>query len=93
MKNMNDFFLKPTTAGQIIKAFRENFNITQLEMSEALGVSATNLSAIENNRRDLGVEMATRIGAFLGVHPSIILFPNGHKIKSQKNQSSNVTTT
>ncbi len=77
MKNLDSLFNKKTTAGNIIKSFRINFNITQKEMSDAIGVSPTNLSAIENNKRDIGVDIATRIGAFLGINPSILLFPNG----------------
>ena len=84
MKEMNDFFIKKTSAGKIIKSFRNNFNITQQEMSTAIGISSTNLSAIENDRRDLGVEMATRIGAFLGIHPSLLLFPNGQEAAVKK---------
>jgi len=86
MKEMNDFFIKKTTAGKIIKSFRTNFNITQKEMSDAIGISATNLSAIENSRRDLGVEMANRIGAFLGIHPSLLLFPNGQESAINKHK-------
>lgn len=87
MKEMNDFFIKKTTAGKIIKSFRTNFNITQQEMSEAIGISSTNLSAIENDRRDLGVDMATRIGAFLGIHPSLLLFPNGQELAVKKHKN------
>lgn len=84
MKEMTDFFIKKTTAGKTIKSFRTNFNITQQEMSDAIGISSTNLSAIENDRRDLGVEMATKIGAFLGIHPSLLLFPNGQESAIRK---------
>lgn len=86
MKEMNDFFIKKTTSGKIIKSFRTNFKITQSEMSAAIGISATNLSAIENDKRDLGVDLATRIGAFLGVHPSLLLFPNGQETAMKKHK-------
>lgn len=86
MKELNKLFIKTTTAGKIIKAFRVNFNVTQKEMSEVVGISETNLSAIENDRREIGVELATRIGAFLGIHPSLLLFPNGQDIEVSKHQ-------
>ena len=53
-------------------------------MSDAIGISPTNLSAIENDKRDIGVDVATRIGAFLGISPSILLFPNGQDAAVRK---------
>ncbi|MCB0407765.1 MAG: helix-turn-helix transcriptional regulator [Bdellovibrionales bacterium] len=86
MKDMNHFFIQKTTAGKIVKSFRTNFNITQQEMSDVIGISSTNLSAIENDRRELGVDLATRIGAFLGINPSLLLFPNGQDDALQKHR-------
>lgn len=86
MKSMNDFFIKETTAGKMIRSFRTNFQITQKELSEVIGISETNLSAIENDRRELGVALATRIGAFLGIHPSLLLFPNGQASAIEKHK-------
>ncbi len=86
MKELNNVFVKATTAGKIIKAFRVNFHITQKEMSEVVGITETNLSAIENDRREIGVELATRIGAFLGIHPSLLLFPNGQDAEVNKHK-------
>ena len=37
------------------------------------------MSAIENDKRDIGIDLATRLGAFLGINPSILLFPNGQE--------------
>ena len=79
MKELDSLFNTKTTSGKIIKSFRVTLNITQKEMSEAIDISPTNLSAIENDKRDIGVEIATRIGAFLGINPSILLFPNGQQ--------------
>ena len=86
MKELEELFLKPTTAGKMIRAFRTNFHVTQKEMSQVVGISETNLSAIENDRRDIGVELATRIGAFLGIHPSLLLFPNGQDAAINKHK-------
>jgi len=79
LKDLDSLFNKKTTSGKIIKSFRVNFNITQKEMSDAIDISPTNLSAIENDKRHIGVEVATRIGAFLGINPSLLLFPNGQE--------------
>ncbi len=86
MKELNNVFVKTTTAGKIIRAFRTNFHVTQKEMSEVVGISETNLSAIENDRREIGVELATRLGAFLGIHPSLLLFPNGQEVEVNKHR-------
>ncbi len=87
MKELNNLFVKPTTTGKIIKSFRTNFRITQKEMCHVVGITETNLSAIENDRREIGVELATRLGAFLGVHPSILLFPNGQEAELHKHKN------
>ncbi|PWU20552.1 MAG: hypothetical protein C5B49_04080 [Bdellovibrio sp.] len=86
MKDLQHLFIRNTTAGTIIRAFRTNFHITQKEMSEVIGVPETNLSAIENDRREIGVDLATRIGAFLGIHPSLLLFPNGQEAEIKKHK-------
>ena len=86
MKDLSHLFIRNTTAGKIIKGFRTSFRVTQREMSEVVGISETNLSAIENDRREIGVEVATRIGAFLGIHPSLLLFPNGQDAEINKHK-------
>lgn len=77
MKEMNDFFIKKTTTGKIIKSFRKNFNLTQKEIADVIGINESNMSAIENDKREIGTDLASRLGAFLGINPSILLFPNG----------------
>lgn len=73
------FSVPKTSAGEIIKAFRKNFEIGQEDMAWACGISQANLSAIENGRREIGPKNAVRIAAFLDIHPSILLFPNGYQ--------------
>jgi transcriptional regulator with XRE-family HTH domain len=72
-----DFKFEKTTAGRIIKAFRKNFNITQGELAEMTGIAETNLSAIENDKIEVGVKRAVLISTALGIDPSQLLFPNG----------------
>ena len=64
--------------GQLIKAFRNNFEIAQDEMAFVCGISQANLSAIENGRRTVGPSVALKLAAFLGVSPEVILYPNGY---------------
>src|SRR5688500_9355389 len=67
---------KPTT-GQVIRSFRTNFNFTPKEMGVLTGIAETNLSAIENDRVEIGPRRAARIAAVFGIDPSVLLFPSG----------------
>lgn len=77
MKTPLEIFDLKTTTGQLIKAWRANFDVSQDFMAFACGISQANLSAIENDRRDIGSRVALRLSSFMGVAPSIILYPNG----------------
>lgn len=77
MKTPLEVFAAPTTTGQLVKAWRKNFEIPQEEMAFACGISQANLSAIENDRREVGPRVALRLASFMGLVPDIILYPNG----------------
>lgn len=80
MKNPLDLIsVKNVSTGDILKAFRKNFDILQEDMAWACGISQANLSAIENNRRDVGPKQALKLAAFLGISPTILLYPNGYQ--------------
>ena len=79
MRRPIDIFSIPeTTAGSITKAFEENFEISQEDMAWACGISQANLSASENNRREIGSKVAVKVAAFLDINPLILLYPNGY---------------
>ncbi len=67
------------TTGKILKAFRNRFGITQKEVANAVGVSVSNLSALENDKRNIGAELAGRFSVIYGVRVERLLFPNGLK--------------
>ncbi len=75
-KSLEVFDVKMTT-GQLIKSWRANFNVPQDIMAFTCGISQANLSAIENDRRDVGSRVALRLASFMGIAPDIILYPNG----------------
>jgi transcriptional regulator with XRE-family HTH domain len=77
MKTPLEVFAAPTTTGQLVKAWQKNFEIPQEEMAFACGISQANLSAIENDRREVGPRVALRLASFMGLVPDIILYPNG----------------
>ncbi|MGB0454006.1 MAG: helix-turn-helix domain-containing protein [Bacteriovoracaceae bacterium] len=70
---------KNVKSGDIIKAFRKNFDILQDDLAWACGISQANLSAIENNRREVGPKLAIKLSAFLEISPTILLYPNGYQ--------------
>jgi len=83
-KNFFDLKQVRTTSGGVIRAFRKNFKITQTELAQVTGIAETNLSAIENNRIEIGVKRAVLIAAAFGIDPSLILFPNGYESAFKK---------
>ncbi len=72
-------FKGPKTTGALLKAFRESFEISQNELAAITGIPQANLSAIENDRRDVGPEVALKLAAAIGVAPDIILYPGGYE--------------
>lgn len=76
-KDLMDFLPKTSTAGSIIRAFRKNFKVTLKELAKLTGIPESNLSALENDKIEMGVKRATLIGAALGISPESLLFPNG----------------
>ena len=67
------------TTGKILKAFRMRFGLTQVEVAKTLGISVSNLSALENDKRNIGAELAGRFSVIYGVRVERLLFPNGLK--------------
>ncbi len=67
------------TSGRLIRARRETLGLTQKMVSEMTGLQITFISAIENDRKSLGVETASKVAAAIGLHPGTILFPKGMK--------------
>ncbi|MEK7355235.1 MAG: helix-turn-helix transcriptional regulator [Bdellovibrionota bacterium] len=74
-----DVFKGAKTTGELIKAYRENFEIRQDDMAHACKISQGNLSAIEQGRREVGARLALRLAAFMGVSPDLVLYPSGYE--------------
>lgn len=78
MKDLEKTFLnKDDTAGKIIQSFRKNFKITQTELCAITGISEKYLSAVENDKRPIGLEVASKIAVFFNFDPTFLLFPGG----------------
>lgn len=67
----------PSTPGKTLRAFRKNFDITLKDLEEVTGIKESNLSALENDRIEMTSYYAERMGAALGIHPSLLLYPDG----------------
>ncbi|HLB56170.1 MAG TPA: helix-turn-helix transcriptional regulator [Coxiellaceae bacterium] len=66
----------PVTPGEAIKMIRELQGLSQNDLSEMTGISQSNLSALENDARQLGRNTAIVLAKALHVHPAVLLFPD-----------------
>jgi antitoxin component HigA of HigAB toxin-antitoxin module len=55
------------TPGKLIRAYRERAGMTLVGLANVAGTKYPNLSAIENDRRAVGLTMARKLGEVLGV--------------------------
>jgi transcriptional regulator with XRE-family HTH domain len=85
---MTDFFSLPqpdVSPGKVVRALRKNFGFTLSDMESLIGVAESNLSAIENDARAIGMELAIKFAAVFGIDPGLILFPEGMGILDAPN--------
>ncbi len=64
------------TPGEMLRTLRELQEFTQKELASATGISQSNISAMENDRSQIGRERALVLANVLKVHPAVILFPD-----------------
>lgn len=85
MKDLEKIFSrKNDSAGKIIQSFRKNFNVTQAELCSVTGISEKYLSAVENDKRPIGLDVASKIAVFFNFDPTFLLFPGGlEKLNNQ----------
>ena len=63
------------SVGESVRILRELQEISQNELSELTGIPQSTISAIENNRVNLGVERAKILARALKCHPAVLVFP------------------
>ena len=63
------------SVGESVRIIRELQELSQNELSERTGISQSTLSAIENDRVNLGVERAKVLARALKCHPAVLVFP------------------
>jgi transcriptional regulator with XRE-family HTH domain len=55
---------------------RELQELSQNELAALTGIPQSTISAIENDRINLGVERAKTLARALKCHPAVLVFPN-----------------
>jgi transcriptional regulator with XRE-family HTH domain len=90
MKNKRDSDFMPAkphailTTGEVIRMLRELKGWTQEELAEKSGISATNLSLLENDKIDIGKKRSEQLAKAFNVHPTIIMFPEYEAVEIRK---------
>lgn len=70
------------SVGESVGVIRELQELTEAELSERTGIPQSTISAIENERVNLGVERAKVLARALRVHPAVLVFP-GWDVKEE----------
>ena len=63
------------TVGESVRILRELQDLSQVELSRLTGIPQATISAIENDRVNLGVERSKVLARALKCHPAVLVFP------------------
>lgn len=63
------------SVGESVRIVRELQEMSQNDLARASGIPQSTLSAIENDRVNLGVERAKKLARALKCHPAVLVFP------------------
>jgi transcriptional regulator with XRE-family HTH domain len=63
------------SVGESVKILRELQELSQNELAKASRIPQSTISAIENDRVQLGVERAKVLARALRCHPAVLVFP------------------
>ena len=63
------------SVGESVRILRELQELTQNELAIASNIPQSTISAIENDRINLGVERAKALARALKCHPAVLVFP------------------
>ena len=63
------------TVGESVRIVRELQEMSQNDLAKATGIPQSTISAIENDRVNLGVERAKQLAISLKCHPAVLVFP------------------
>jgi len=63
------------SVGESVRILREFQELSQSQLSALTGIPQAAISAIENDRVNLGVERAKVLARALNCHPAVLVFP------------------
>jgi transcriptional regulator with XRE-family HTH domain len=63
------------SVGESVRILRELQELSQSQLAELTGIPQSTISAIENDRVNLGVERAKTFARALRCHPAVLVFP------------------
>lgn len=63
------------SVGESVRIMRELQGLSQNDLAQRSGIPQATISAIENNRVQLGVERAKTLALALKCHPGVLVFP------------------
>ncbi len=63
------------SVGDSVRIIRELQGFSQNQLATLTGIPQSTLSAIENNRINLGIERAKVLARALRCHPAVLVFP------------------
>ena len=76
MKNYRKARKRVTVSvGKSVRIIRELQELTQGQISRRTGIPQPTISAIENDKINLGMERAKTLARALKCHPSVLVFP------------------
>lgn len=70
------------SVGESVRIIRELQELSQNELSDLTGIPQSTISAIENDRINLGIDRAKVLARALRCHPAVLVFP-GWDIKKE----------
>ena len=63
------------SVGESVRIIRELQGLSQNDLARMTGIPQSTISAIENDRLNLGVERAKVLARALKCHPAVLVFP------------------
>lgn len=70
------------SSGESVRIMRELQELSQNELAKLTNIPQSTISAIENERINLGVERAKSLARALKCHPAVLVFP-GWDVESE----------
>mgnify|MGYP001827364788 FL=1 len=70
------------SVGESVRIIRELQEMSQNDLAKKSGIPQSTISAIENDRVNLGVERAKTLAKVLRCHPAVLVFP-GWEVTSE----------